>query len=385
MPRPRRPELRLGLANLHRPGAATPGIVLSLGLGLTMLVMVGQIDANLQRELAEELPDRAPSFFFVDVRKDQLADFTRIVEETPTTANLRTVPMLRGRVTSVKGIPAAEFQPKGEQWVLRGDRGITYAADKPENSDIVMGAWWPAGYSGKQLVSVTDEVADAFELNVGDRLTFNVLGRDIEAEVANARTVNWRSLSINFVFMFSPGVIESAPHGFLATVEMDADREGGLLRDVVGRFPNVTAVTVKDAIQAVGDLVEKLMIAIRAGGGVAVLVGALVLGGAIAAGRRARIYDAVVLKTFGATRGKLLVAYLVEFGLLGLVAGAFAALAGSVAAWMVLTEAMDADFVVIPGVILQVLAIGLAATLVTGFLGTWRALGHKAADVLRSP
>lgn len=385
LPRLRRPELRLGLTNLHRPGAATPGIVLSLGLGLTMMVMVGQIDANLQRELADELPDRAPSFFFVDLRKDQVADFTGIVDETPTTANLKTVPMLRGRVSSVKGIPAAEFKPSGERWVLRGDRGITFATEIPDNSTVVMGDWWPADYSGPQLVSVTDEVAEAFDLTIGDTITFNVLGREIEARVANARTVDWRSLSINFVFIFSPGLIENAPHGYLATVEMQGEHEPGLLRDVVNRFPNVTAISVKDAIEAVGALVAKLMIAIRAGGGVAVLVGALVLGGAIAAGRRARIYDAVVLKTFGATRRKLLIAYLVEFGVLGIVAALFAALAGCIAAWLVLTEAMEADYTFIPSVVLQVLAIGLVATLVTGFLGTWRALGHKAATVLRSP
>lgn len=385
MPSPRQPELRIGIANLYRPGASTPGIVLSLGLGLSMLVMVGQIDANLRAELAGELPERAPSFFFVDIRKDQLADFEGMIAETRSTENLRTVPLMRARITSVKGIPAAEFQPNGEHWVLNGDRGITYATEKPEGSEITMGAWWAADYSGPQLVSVTDEVAEAFDLKLGDTITFNVLGRDIKASVANARTVNWRSMSINFVFMFSPGLIESAPHAHLATVEMDADEEGPFLRQVVDRYPNITAVTVKDAIQAVGELIGKLMIAIRAGGGVAVLAGALVLGGAIAAGRRARIYDAVVLKTFGATRGRLLLAYLVEFGVLGLVTSLFAAIAGSAAAYLVLKFAMETNFTIMPSVILQILALGLVSTLVVGFIGTWRALGHRAANVLRSP
>ena len=385
LPRSRRPEIRIGLANLYRPGASTPGIVLSLGLGLSMLVMVGEIDANLQRELAQELPEKAPSFFFVDVRKNQTDDFRSAIDETASAANLNLVPMLRARVAKVKGIEAAEFKARGERWVLRGDRGITYRAAPPDGATLTMGEWWPDDYAGPQLVSVTDEVAAAFDLKVGDTLTFNVLGRDLKATVANARAINWRSMSINFVFMFSPGLIEAAPHAYLATVEMDAADEGPSLKTIVGRFPNITAVSVKDAIEAVSELVSKLMIAIRAGGGVAVFTGALVLGGAIAAGRRARIYDAVVLKTFGATRRRLLVAYLVEFGVLGLVTGAFAALAGSAAAALVLTQAMEAEFVLMPGVIAQVLAIGLAATLLVGFLGTWRALGQKAARILRSP
>ena len=385
LPRSRVPEIRIGLANLHRPGTATPGIVLSLGLGLSMLVMVGEIDANLQRELARELPDRAPSFFFVDIRKDQLADFKSVVERTPTAENFQTVPMLRARVSRVKGVDAAVFTADGEHWVLHGDRGITYAAELPEGSKVTMGEWWPADYKGPQLVSVTQDVARALDFKVGDTVTLNVLGRDIKATIANARSVDWRSMSINFVFIFSPGLIEAAPHANLATVELEAAYEEPLLKTVVARFPNITAVSVKDAIEAVGELVANLMIAIRAGGGVAVLAGTLVLGGAIAAGRRSRVYDAVVLKTFGATRRRLLVAYLVEFGLLGLVTGVFAAFAGSIAAYFVLTLAMNAEFVLMPAVIVQVLALGIAATLIVGFLGTWRALGHKAADILRSP
>ncbi|VAW10950.1 ABC transporter, fused permease protein [hydrothermal vent metagenome] len=385
LPRSRVPEIRIGMANLYRPGAATPGIVLSLGLGLSMLVMVGQIDANLQRELGQEIPERAPSFFFVDIRQDQLADFKSVVAQTPTAENLMTVPMLRARVSKIKGVDAAVLAADAEHWVLHGDRGITYAAEIPQGSKITAGKWWPADYKGPQLVSVTQDVAHAVGLDVGDTVTLNVLGRDIRAEVANIRSVDWRSMSINFVFVFSPGVIETAPHANLATVEMEAAFEGRLIKDVVARFPNITAVSVKDAIEAVSELVANLMIAIRAGGGVAVLTGALVLGGAIAAGRRSRVYDAVVLKTFGATRRRLVVAYLVEFGLLGLVTGIFAAFAGSIAAYFVLTRAMDAEYVFMPGVIAQVLALGIVATLIVGFLGTWRALGHKAADVLRSP
>jgi len=385
LPRSRVPEIRIGMANLYRPGAATPGIVLSLGLGLSMLVMVGEIDANLQRELAQEIPERAPSFFFVDVRKDQLADFKSVVAQTPTTENLKTVPMLRARVSKIKGIDAAVFAADNEHWVLHGDRGITYSARIPEGSKITKGEWWPADYQGPQLVSVTKDVADAIGFDIGDTVTLNVLGRDIKATIANVRSVDWRSMSINFVFVFSPGIIESAPHANLATVEMDPEYEGQLIKNVVARFPNITGVSVRDAIEAVSELVGNLMIAIRAGGGIAVLAGALVLGGAIAAGRRSRVYDAVVLKTFGATRRRLVTAYLVEFGVLGLVTGLFAAFAGSVAAYFVLTRAMDADYVFMPAVVAQVLVLGIVATLIVGFLGTWRALGHKAADVLRSP
>jgi len=384
-PRPGRATLRLGLANLSRPGAATPGVVLSLGLGLTLFVMVGLIDANLKRELESELPERAPSFFFLDIQRDDVATFDRLLAETPGVHDVTRVPMLRGHIVRLNGVPASEIEPESDGWVLRGDRGITFAGAAPQGTEIVTGEWWPEDYQGEQLVSFADEPARGLGLAVGDTVTVNVLGRDIDARIASTRDVNWRSLDVNFVMVFSPGPIEAAPHAYLSSVEMDAPGESELIRRLAAELPAVTAIRVKDALQAVSELLTTLMLAIRAAGVVAIVTGALVLGGAIAAGRRARIYDAVVLKTFGATRAQVLAAYVAEFAVLGLITAAFAVFAGSVSAYFVLTSEMDVSFTFFPLIALSIIAAGVAATVAVGFIGTWTALGARAAPILRSP
>ncbi len=384
-PRPRNATLKLGLANLSRPGAATPGVVLSLGLGLTLFVMVGQIDANLQHELASELPERAPSFFFLDVQNGDTQTFDRLITDTSGVHELTKVPMLRGHIVKLNGVPSSQIEPESDGWVLRGDRGITFANAPPEGTSIIDGEWWPENYRGEQLVSFADEPAKGLGLEIGDTVTVNVLGRDIEARIASTRDVNWRSLNVNFVMVFSPGIIKTVPHAFLASVTMEADQENDLIRRIAAALPSVTTIRVKDALQAVGALLENLMLAIRAAGVVAIATGALVLGGAIAAGRRARIYDAVVLKTFGATRFAVMGAYLAEFAVLGLFTGIFAVFSGSLAAYFVTVEAMDVDFSFFASVALSIIALGVIATVVLGFIGTWTALGAKAAPILRSP
>lgn len=385
VPRPRIPELRLGMANLARPGAATPGVILSLGLGLTLLVMVGLIDANLEQELSSELPDQAPSFFFLDIPRDRSDDFNAVLAETGGVTKIDRTAMLRGHIVALNGVPASEINPTDDAWVLRGDRGLTYAATPPAGTEIVTGEWWPEDYDGPPLVSFAHEPAMGLGVKVGDSITVNVLGRDIQATIASTRDVNWRTMGINFVMIFSPGLIENAPHTYLSTVSMETEGESALLRRVAAEFPSVTSVRVKDALEAVAGLLENLMLGIRTGGLVAIVTGALVLGGAIAAGRRARIYDAVVLKTFGATRWRVMSTYLTEFAVLGLITTIFAIGAGSIAAYFVLTEAMNADFTLIPSVVAWIIALGVGATVAVGFLGTWTALGTKAAPILRSP
>ncbi len=389
MPRLPSPWLRLAVANLHRPGALTPSLVLSLGLGITLLVTISVVDGNLGREINRTLPERAPNFFFVDVPGSEAARFQSFLEEQAPGAALEAVPMMRGRVLSLKGVPVAAVKAAREaEWVLEGDRGITYAPAMPEGSTVTEGAWWPAGYSGPPLVSFDGELARGLGLAVGDDLAVNVLGRTVTARIANLRKVDWRRLGINFVMVFSPNTFAGAPHTDLMTItlrpETAAALEPRLLRDVARAFPNVTSVRVKDALEAFNAVVAQLVLAIRIASSVAIGASVLVLAGALAAGHRARIYDAVVLKTLGATRGKLLLAYVVEYGALGLATALFGLLAGSAAAWYVLTRIMRLGFTAefLPALGWSMLAVGLAV--VVGLAATWRILGQKPAPFLRS-
>jgi putative ABC transport system permease protein len=388
LPRPRSTELRLALTNLYRPGALTPSVVLSLGLGLALLVALTLIDASVRHQLEEAMPAEAPSFYFVDVPSREGARLDALIGEAAPKAKIERVPMLRGTITRVKGVPAVDVKVDPEMaWALRGDRGVTYAKDVPENSTVVAGNWWPADYSGPPLVSFEDRFANALGLKVGDEVTINVLGRTITAKVANLRDVRWRSLAINFFMIFSPSTFAGAPHMDLATVTypgaVQESEELGLLKRVTDAFPMITSVRVKEALAEVDALVADLALAIRAASSVTLIASILVLAGALAAGHRHRLYDAVVLKTVGATRGRLIRAYALEYGLVGGITAIFGLLAGTLAAWVVAREVMRIDFAFDPAAIL--VAFGaLVLTIGLGLIGTWRILGEKPARHLRA-
>jgi putative ABC transport system permease protein len=381
----RRPALRLGLANLHRPGAPTPVLVVSLGIGLTTLAAIAQIEGNLRHQLAGEMSARAPNFFFIDIQADQAARFDALAGALPGVEEVRRVPSLRARVAAVKGVPVERVQVTPEtRWALTGDRGLTYAARPPEGTRVVAGRWWPEGYRGPPLLSFDAGIAQGWGVGIGDTITVNVLGRDVELTIANLRQVDWRGLGINFTLVASPGLLEAAPHTHIATVRGDPARDPAVLRAVTDAFPNVSGIRVRDALEGIAALLGRIGTALSATGAVTLLAGALVLAGAVAAGQRQRVRDAVVLKTIGATAAQIRAAWLVEFALVGLVAGGLAALAGSAAAWGVVRFVMRAEWVPLPGT-LAATVIGCAVlTLVCGQVGTALALRARPGPLLRN-
>ncbi len=389
LPRQRSTTLRLAIANIHRPGALTPSVMLSLGLSLALLVTVVEIDGNLHREFADALPDKAPSFFFVDIPAADAARFDGFIRQQAPGSKLDRVPMLRGRIVAANGVPAENLKPAPEsRWVLRGDRGITYASAVPAGSRIVAGRWWNADYSGPPLVSLENRTAQNLNLKIGDTITVNVLGRDITARIANLRAVDWESLGINFVLVFSPGAFAGAPHSDIATLTF-ADggttaEETALIKALADAFPTVTAVRVKDALAAVGAIVGKLILAVRGASAITLIAAALVLGGALAASQRFRVYDAVVLKTLGATRARLTAAYALEYLLIGLLTVVYGVAAGALAAALVVTRLMEFPFVFVASEAAGAALLALFVTVALGLLGTFSALGRKPAAVLRN-
>ncbi len=389
VPRPRSTILRLAIGNIHRAGALTPSVVLSLGLGLALLVTVIEIDGNLHREFAAALPEHAPSFFFLDIPAADADRFDAFAQQQAPGSTLERVPMLRGRIVAANGVRADNLHPADEsRWVLQGDRGITYANAAPAGSRIVAGQWWSADYSGEPLVSLESRTAKDFGLKIGDTITVNVLGRNITARIANLRTVDWENLGINFVLVFSPGAFAGAPHTDIATLTF-ADggttaEETAFIKALADAFPTVTAVRVKDALDAVDALIGNLVLALRGASAITLVAAALVLGGALAASQRFRIYDAVVLKTFGATRPRLTAAYALEYLFIGGATAVFGVAAGSLAAALVVTRVMEFPFVWVAGAGHRRSARALLVTVVLGLAGTFSALGRKPAEVLRN-
>jgi len=388
LPVSRHITLRLAIANIHRPGALTPSIVLSLGLGLALLVALTLIDGNIRNQLHTTLPGETPSFFFLDIPNTQAGAFESFLSSHAPKAKLTFVPMMRGRITKVKDENAETVKPKEKAgWALQGDRGLTYSATVPEGSEITQGQWWAQDYAGPPLVSLETEVADGLGLAIGDKISVNVLGRTLTAEVANLRKVNWRSFGINFVLVFSPNTFAGAPHSDLASLAFpdggDAAQERGLLREVTDAFPTVTSIRVKEALEAVNDLVGRLAVAVRAASSVALSVSVLVLAGALSAGQQSRLYDAVVLKVLGATRTTLLLAFLAEFGILGLCTALFGVLAGTAAAFTIATSVMHLSFVWLWPQAILAAAGAISLTILLGLVSTWRILGRSPAPYLR--
>jgi putative ABC transport system permease protein len=387
-PRARSTLLRLVVANIHRPGALTPTVVLSLGLGLALLVTLTLIDANLRRQFSQALPDRAPSFYFVDIQGAEAARFEAFVRARAPDAKIEQVPMLRGRIVSARGVKAEDLRPPDNAaWVLHSDRGITYGNEIPAGSRLVAGEWWPADYQGPPLVSFEAKIADALGLKIGDPVVINVLGRNITATIANLRSVDWQTLGINFVMVLTPNALRGAPHADIATLTYPGGAtpaaELALLKAVADAFPGVTIVRVKEALDAVSKIVLDLTLAIRGASAVALLAAVLVLAGALATGHRHRVYDAVVLKTLGATRLRLTGSYALEYLLLGAATGLFGVAAGSLAAAYVVGNVMNLNFAWLPGPAVASALAALALTIAFGLAGTFTALGQKPARVLR--
>ncbi|MGF1624553.1 MAG: ABC transporter permease [Alphaproteobacteria bacterium] len=384
--RPRNTALRLGLANIHRPGAATPSVVLSLGLGLTVLVAVALIENNMSAAIQERIPDEAPAYFFLDIQPDQVAAFEAAARSVDGVGEIAQTPMLRGRIVAINDVPADQMPiAPDSQWALQSERGLTYAAEPPDNASIVAGEWWPADYSGPPLISFSADLAHGFGIGLGDTLTVNVLGREMTGTIANLREIEWGTLQLNFTIIFAPGAMESAPHTVLATVQATPEAEQALERVVTDTLANVSAIRVRDALDTANQVLGSIGMAVTATAAITLLAGALVLAGAVAAGHRRRVYDAVVLKVLGATRGLISRAFLVEYGLLGAATATVAAVLGAAASFVVVTEVMQLDWVLQPAVIAMVLALSLIVTIGLGFIGAWRALGQKAAPLLRSP
>lgn len=377
-----RPALAWALGAIGGPGTTAGPVMLSLGLGLSVLATVGQIDGNLRGAIARDLPEQAPSFFFVDLQRDQVPGFLARVEGDEAVSRVDRAPMLRGIITEINGQSAREVA--GDHWVLDGDRGISYAATVPSRTTLTAGTWWEDAYSGPPQLSFAAEEAEEMGLALGDEITVNILGRDITAELTSLREVDFSTAGMGFIMLMNPSALESAPHSFIATVYAEPEAEAALLRDVSTAFPNVTAIRVRDAIDRVSDLLSGLASAVAWGASVTLLTGFAVLIGASAADQSTRTYEAAILKTLGASRRRILRSLALRAILLGSVAGAVALATGLLGGWAVNHYIFETDFEVIWPSALTIIAAGIAVTLLAGLAFAWGPLTARPAAILRA-
>ncbi len=383
--RHRRFRVRLGIANLHRPGAATPLLMLSVGLGLATLATVALIQNNIRQQILEQMPQAAPAFFFVDIQNDQMDRFRSLANAIPGVSDISDVPSLRARVVAIKGVPVEQAPVTPESsWALKGDRGLTYAATPPDNTRLVAGQWWPEDYNGPPLVSVDAGLAKGWHVAVGDTIRVNVLGRDLDLRIASLRDIAWQRLSINFFMVASPGLLSQAPHTHIATVRVDPAHEAALLRSVTDGLPNVTGIRVADVLAAISTLLDQVANALAATGMITLLAGLLVLVSAVAAGQRRRTREAIILRVLGFTSSQIRLAWLVEFALTGAAAGLIAALTATGASYGVAHYILHTPWVFSWRILIFTLAGGLATMLVFGYAGLNATVRARPAQLLRN-
>ena len=380
------PVVRLGIAALDRPGAATVRLSVALGLGLSLLVMLAASGSSLLKEIAETIPSRAPALFLVDIPAGRQAEFRAIAERELPGAELRLVPSLRGPVVAVNGTRVADLPaiPEGA-WVLRGDRGLTFSPDLPPGNRVVAGQWWPGDYRGPPLISLDQDAAEALDLKIGDKLTVAVLGRPIEARIASLREINWRSFGFNFAVIFAPGALENAPYTMMATLAPPAGADTiGFEQRLAESLPMVSAIRVSAIVEQVGTILTALDRAVRLATMVAIALGMVVLAGAVVATRRNRVRDLVILKLVGASRGQVVATQLVEFAVLSAAVSLVAVAAGIGGAKLVTAQVLDIPLQPDWGALLTIPAAAIVLAVGAALTAALPALNARPARALRA-
>jgi len=363
----------------------TSSIIISLGLGLTVLITIALIQANLTSQINNRLPAMAPAFFFIDIQKKQVDDFDYTIKSFRGIGEFRRTATLRGRIVRINGVPVEKVNIKPSvQWAVRGDRVITYTTAPAKGTRIVRGKWWPENYNGPPLISLDANIAEGFGVDIGDSLTLNILGRDMKATISSLRKIDWQSLRFDFAIIFSPGILELAPQSHIAAVQAPIKLENSIEQSVGQRFNNITIIRVREALKAAATMLDGIGVAIRSTSIITIIGGSLVLTGAVAAGMRRRIYDSVIFKVLGATRTKILRILLIEYSLLAAVTAVIASIIATLTAWGIVVFMMNMSWVFIPSIIVKTTLGCLITIIFIGLAGTWHALGKKPALLLRN-
>ncbi len=385
LPRPKNPIFRIALSNIYRPGNSTSSIVMSMGLGLILFTTIALIENNLLREIQGQVDGEAPSFFFIDIQKKQHDEFTSYLTGRDGVVSYRTVPNLRGRITHINSVESNKVEVTQDgRWILRGDKGITFSHILPADNILTAGEWWPEDYDGPSQVSISQQMAESMDIGIGDNISVNILGRDFTMPISSIRSFEWGNFGINYVMMVDPKTLKDAPFTYVAAVKTLPDDEPAIYRELYQKFPSISIVRMKEVLENALLLLRKISGAIDIMAAITIISGVLVLAGAIAAGHKARIYDAAVLKVVGATRKDILKAYVIEFVLLGILTGVIAIMLGSLAAYCVINFLMEMTWQLPFDIPLSTVSGSVLVTLMFGMVSIWLAMSARPSQVLRN-
>ena len=384
-----RGPLRIGLANLAGPHSAARTASPAIGLGVALLASVVLIQSALLNQVAEVAPRTAPALVFTDVPGDRVAAFdaavTRAFGQPLTPKTYLREPFVSGRIIKVRGeaIDPAKI-PRQDRWAWDSDISMSAIGPEPEDPGITQGKWWPSGYAGPPLVAMDVEVAKGERVQIGDAITLSVLGNEIEAKVAALRKVDFGGFGVSFPLVITPAALAGANLRQVAIAKASKAQESRVIHELGRDFPTVNVVSVREQLEAATDLFGRVALAVRGAAAVAALSGLLVLAGAIAARARARTQEAATLKVLGASRAQILAAYVLEYGAVGVIAGAAGVALGYAAAWPVVVKVFHAKWSMDWAGVASLLAAASVAAGIGGLLAAFQALSKRPAPALRA-
>ena len=397
VPQPASLSLRYAIGNFVRPGSLTTGMLIAIGMSMMVIVTVSLVERALLRQVGETRPVDAPTFFFIDLQPDQTEGFSQLIRQRTDGLVPELTPLVRSRLHAVNGeaVKLAEEREPEEQrgenkeerrkhWYQSREYVLTYLNQLPKGNEIVKGIWWQRGQNfPAPQVSVEEEAAQSLGLDIGSTVEFDVQGATIAAQVSSIRKVEWGNFSTNFYMILSPGSLEGAPFTFVGTIRVPLELEVPLQQAVVASFPNVSAIHIGDVLENFARVLDRLALAIQAVALFCVVTGGVVMAAALSVTRYRRLYESVILKALGATRGLIARTFAMEYALLGLVGGVTAIGLSSALSWVILTYIFDLSWSLHPGVLFAGLGLTILLTVFVGFLSTFHILGEKPLAILR--
>jgi putative ABC transport system permease protein len=398
-PRPEHLVLRQALGNIVRPGSQVVGITIAIGIGVMVVTTVSLVERSLLTQVGENRPTDAPTFFFIDIQPDQFEEFVALLRRRSSDPAPRLTPLIRSRLSALKGHvikmeptseeeeqreKTAEKEERRKKWYLTREYVLTFLQDLPKDNKVIQGAWWtPGQVFSRPLISIEEDAARQLGLTIGDTVELDIQGAPVTGEISSIRQVEWGNFSTNFYMIFSPGALDGAPQTYVATVRVTPSEELALQHAVVASFPNVTAINIGDVLDSFARVLDRLSLAIRAVALFCVLSGGLVMAAALAATRYRRLYESVIFKALGATRGVIAQTFAVEYALLGALGGLLGSLLASALSWAVLSTVFDLAWSLQPAVLATSFVATIMLTMLVGFLSTYRILGQPPLSVLR--
>lgn len=374
---------RYGLANVARRGRDSAVQVVAFGLGITVLLLLTLVRTDLLEGWRQTIGDDAPNHFLINIQPHETESVAALFEKNGIAAPVFT-PLVRARMTTIndESVKDREYPNEDGRWLANREANLSWAAQMSASNELLEGEWWPADYQGPPLLSIEEKAAANAGLVIGDRLKFFVAGREVEAEIASTRKINWDSFQPNFFIVLSPGALDGMPTTFISSMRI-ADESQPMLVDLVRAHPSISVIDLGAILEQVRGIIDKASLAVQAVFMFTLAAGIAVLFAAVQSTIDERRFESAMLRALGAKRRTVFSGVMAEFAALGTAAGVLASAGASVLAYLVATQLFDLPYEFSPALWLAGVSAGVVVVCLSGYFAARGAVNARPADVLR--